>query len=185
MLKRHKINIGKYSKTAIQSKTTRTTTVKATPEGYKRVKVLGQDIIIRKHKQTGVKDFIKYNKEVVNRFIEEQSQRLGRPIQNVERYIKNYARTYDFDYEELYRKSLAPTDLINAGYAYDILEETGSLEDLQAEVNEDIQVERIHYLGSNKYEYVGSKRKCVFEIRYYKAGKSNVEVIIDKGVDIV
>lgn len=185
MLKRHKINIGKHSKAAVQARAAQTKAIKAIPQGYKAVKVLGQDIIIRKHKQTGVKDFIKHNKAIVDRFINEQSKRLGRPIQNVERYIKNYAKTYDFDYEELYRKSLAPTDLINAGYAYDVLVDTGSIEDLQAEVNEDIDVTRIHYLGSNKYEYVGSKRKCTFEIKYYKAGKSNVEVIIDKGVDIV
>lgn len=153
-------------------------------KGWKQVDVLGIKINIRKYKLTSAKDFIKYNKEIVKEFIKRQEERTGRKITNIEQYVRNYARTYKGDWIEFVKKAAAPADLRWAAHAYEILVNTGAIEDLQAEVNEEIIMMRIHYIGDNNYEYIGTNRKCKFRIHYQNEGNSQVWVEVFTGVDI-
>lgn len=153
-------------------------------KGWKQEKVLGLTVTLRKYKSTSVEDFIKYNKTIINDFIRRQEERTGRTIKNVRQYISNYLKTYKHDFIEFIKKAAASPDLRFAVHAYELLVDTGSIEDLQVEVQEEILISRIHYIGDNNYEYIGEKRKCKFTIHYQNEGQSNVTVEVFTGVDI-
>lgn len=153
-------------------------------KGWKQEKILGLKVTLRKYKQTSVEDFIKYNQAIIADFIKRQEERTGRKITNVRQYISNYLKTYKYDFIEFIKKAAASPDLRFAVHAYELLVDTGSIEDLQVEVQEEILINRIHYIGNNNYEYIGEKRKCRFEIKYENEGRSHVEIIVGTGVDI-
>ena len=179
---RKKVVLGKRHKQQPQKVEKQTTQIPS--KGWKKVKVLGIDVALRKYKQTSVADFIKYNQELVNDFIKRREEATGVKIKNVRQYISNYARTYKYDFETFVKKAAADPNLRWAAHAYEILVNTGRIEDLQAEVNEEIEMNRIHYLGDNNYEYIGSTRKCRFKIHYQSEGRSHVDVEVFSGVDI-
>lgn len=180
-IKRKKVVLGKHYKQQPQKVEKQITRL---PEGYKQIKVLGIDVVLRKYKQTSVANFIKYNSELVNDFIKRREEATGVKIKNVRQYISNYARTYKYNYETFVKKAAADPNLRWSAYAYEILVNTGRIEDLQAEVNEEIVANKIHYIGDNNYEYIGSTRKCRFKIHYQSEGRSHIEVEIFNGVDI-
>lgn len=152
---------------------------------WEKTTIYGMDVYTRKgHRQTSVDEFIKYNKDVVMNWVRGQEKRLNRPIPNVRRYVSQYLKSFNYNFIEFVKKAAAPIEIRQAAYAYELLVETGKIEDLQAEVNEEVELSRIHYLGSNLYEYIGTTRKCRFEISYYKGGNSYVDVEIFTGVDI-
>ena len=185
---RKKIVLGKHYKQQPQKVEKQTTQIPL--KGWKKVKVLGIDVALRKYKQTSVADFIKTSASLfivswlVNDFIKRREEATGVKIKNVRQYISNYARTYKYDFETFVKKAAADPNLRWAAHAYEILVNTGRIEDLQAEVNEEIEMNRIHYLGDNNYEYIGSTRKCRFKIHYQSEGRSHVDVEVFSGVDI-
>lgn len=138
--------------------------------------------------EKSVESFIANNKKQIQAFIERQEERMSvllpKKISNVPRYVRNYLRSYR-SFEEFVKKAAAPVDWREANHAYEMLELTGRIQDLQAEVNEKIEVERIHYSGNNYYEYVGKSRKCKFQIKYSDlGGNSQVAVEVYEGEDI-
>lgn len=176
---RKKVVIGKKYKqtTKVEKQITQPT------KGWKQVDVLGIKINIRKYKLTAAKDFIKYNKEIVKEFIKKQEERTGRKITNVEQYVRNYVKPYKQDWIDFVKKAAAPVDLRYAAQAYDLLVQTGSIEELQAQVNEEIVINKIHYIGDNNYEYIGNTRKCKFRIHYVSGANSYVWIEIFTGED--
>lgn len=178
---RKKIVIGKHYKQT--TKVEKPITATAPTKGWKQVDVLGIKLTLRKYKQTSAKDFIKYNQELVKQFIEVQEARTGRTIERVEQYVRNYVKAYKNDWIEFVKKAAAPVDLRYAAQAYDLLVQTGSIEELQAEVNEEIVINKIHYIGDNNYEYIGNTRKCKFRIHYVSGANSYVWIEIFTGED--
>ena len=161
--KRHQVKVKTPFKTLGGYKISTTRTAK-TPENIKR--------------------FIAANKAAVEEFIKRREVIIGAkiPADRVEQYIKNQLKSYK-SFEDFIKKAAAPIEWQQGAHAYDLLVETGRLEDLQAEVNETVTIERIHYIGNGHYEYIGDTRKCKFTIYYVSGDNSQVTIEIENGED--
>lgn len=147
----------------------------------------GFELIVKKHGKLTAEEIWKYQGKEIEKLFESYHKEIMKkaqgyrpaPISTKQKFF-NLFNVYKGDYAKFVKDFTFTRPQSSAEYAYQMLKDTGRIEDLQIMANEEIDVNKIVYQRNNYYSYKADNGKTfLFEIVYQHDEDSNSYVDVE------